>query len=146
MGRGLVLAALVVLVGADAKPDAKGDLARLKGTWRWEAMVNEGQEVPAEQMKDARLIIGDNGEWSVTGAGGELGGTMTLDPSKNPKTMDVKFERGPEKGETSLGIYELTNDTWKICFGLRKANGRPTEFKSKPGSGHVYEDFKRVKP
>jgi uncharacterized protein (TIGR03067 family) len=71
--------------------------------------------------------------------------TMKLDPSKKPKWIDITFTDGPEKGKTRLGIYMLDGDTHKICYGdLGKE--RPTEFVSKPGTGHRLVVFKRAKP
>jgi uncharacterized protein (TIGR03067 family) len=72
-------------------------------------------------------------------------GTFKLDLSKKPKEIDVVFTEGPEKGKTSLGIYELEGDVYKVCIGLT-GKKRPTEFISKPGSGHVLEVLKRQKP
>lgn len=146
MKQRLFLAAAVVLIlGADAKVDAvKKELARFKGTWRWESIISEGSPTPPEQFKDARTIIDDQGRFTVTGAGPEFGGTFTVDPLHHPKTMDVKFNLGPEKGNVLPGIYELDGDTYRLCISLKPAGGRPTQFASKPGSGHVYEVFKRV--
>jgi uncharacterized protein (TIGR03067 family) len=73
------------------------------------------------------------------------GGTFVLDPGKKPKTIDIKFTEGPEKGNTSLGIYELDGDTLKICLTIT-AKDRPTEFAAKAKSGHGFEVLKREKP
>ena len=51
-----------------------------------------------------------------------------------PKMVDLTFTAGPEKGKTSLGIYEVDGDTWKICLGLA-GKGRPKEFTTKAQSG-----------
>ena len=55
------------------------------------------------------------------------------------------FDVGPEKGNTSLGIYEIENDTWKICLTTR-GNNRPKKFATEPGTGHACEVLKREKP
>jgi hypothetical protein len=52
---------------------------------------------------------------------------------------------GPEKGNTSLGIYELQGDDLKLCLTIT-AKDRPTEFAAKPKSGHGFEVLKREKP
>ena len=65
-------------------------------------------------------------------------GTFSIDPSKKPKTIDVKFREGPEKGNTSLGIYELDGDDLKLCLSVTTKE-RPTEFSAKPKSGHGFE-------
>jgi uncharacterized protein (TIGR03067 family) len=66
-------------------------------------------------------------------------------PSAHPKTIDVTFTEGPEKGKSSYGIYELEGDTYRVCIGLT-GKPRPTDFASTPGSGHVLEVLKREKP
>ena len=52
---------------------------------------------------------------------------------------------GPGKGKTMLGIYELTGDTYKVCFAL-PGGERPKEFASKPGSKTMLIVMKREKP
>jgi len=69
-------------------------------------------------------------------------GTYSIDVTSNPKTLDLHFTEGPEKGNTSLGIYELDGDDWKICLSLAPGN-RPSAFATKPGSGHALELLKR---
>ena len=68
---------------------------------------------------------------------------MAIDAAASPKTFDVKFHKGPHKGETSLGIYELDGDTWKICIGLAGVK-RPTKFAAEPGTGHALETLTRA--
>ena len=31
----------------------------------------------------------------------------------------MKFDNGPEKGNTNLGIYQLKGDSWKLCLATR---------------------------
>jgi hypothetical protein len=57
----------------------------------------------------------------------------------------MKFTQGPEKGNTSYGIYELAGDDWKLCLTIA-GKKRPTEFAAKPKSGHGFEVLKREKP
>ena len=72
-------------------------------------------------------------------------GTFKVDPSKKPHTIDITFTDGPEKGTTSLGIFEVDGDTYKLCLS-QKGPTRPTEFVAKPGTGFVLEVLKREKP
>ncbi|MGH9721340.1 MAG: TIGR03067 domain-containing protein, partial [Bryobacteraceae bacterium] len=59
-----------------------------------------------------------------------------------PKTLDLTFTAGPEKGNTSLGIYELDGDDWTICLTTRDGR-RPKKFAAAPGAGHALETLKR---
>ena len=57
----------------------------------------------------------------------------------------MKFTEGPEKGNTSLGIYQLEGDDLKLCLTIT-AKDRPAEFAAKPKSGLGIEVLKREKP
>ena len=58
--------------------------------------------------------------------------------------MPPKPPREKTKGKTTLSIYEIEGDTLKIC-SVEPGKDRPTEFSSKPGSGHFLRVFKREK-
>jgi hypothetical protein len=56
-----------------------------------------------------------------------------------PKTID-----GPNDltRQRIMGIYELTDDTLRVCYDLT-GNGRPDTFKCPAGSGRACYYFKR---
>jgi uncharacterized protein (TIGR03067 family) len=136
-----VAAALVCLAGDDLKNDsAKQEYGRFTGTWKFESVEVEGQAMPAE---NASLVLKDN-KFTVTLGPQQFSGTYKVDVDKNPKQIDVTYEDGPQKGKAHLGIYELKGDTYKVCIGM-PGKSRPTEFVTKPGSGHVLEVLKREK-
>src|ERR1019366_6726666 len=62
---------------------------------------------------------------------------------KSPKTVDLNFTAGPEKGYRNLGIYELAGDTWKLCLATRGPI-RPKNFSTKPGDGVALETLVRA--
>jgi uncharacterized protein (TIGR03067 family) len=72
-------------------------------------------------------------------------GTVTIAPTKKPKTIDAtQTSEGNNRGKTTLGIYEIDGNTMDVCSaGFRTE--RPTEFSSKPGSGHFLRVYKREK-
>jgi uncharacterized protein (TIGR03067 family) len=74
--------------------------------------------------------------------GATYSGKLKLDASAAPGKLDLMFEEGPEKGNTSLGIYTLDGDRWTLCLTLAGRN-RPTEFATKAGSGHALETLER---
>ena len=130
--------------GKEKVTTVNDELRRFEGSWQFESLIVEGRDVPIEALKEIRLVLRGNTfetvEPKVT-----YKGTFTPNLSVTPKTMDMAFTEGPEAGKTIQGIYELDGDTYKLCVGLA-GKPRPSEFVSKPGSGHALEVLKRVKP
>jgi uncharacterized protein (TIGR03067 family) len=124
----------------------KSDAELLQGTWTVVALEMDGQETPAAMLGDARIVLkGDR--FQSLGMGAVYEGKLVLDPKASPKTFDLKFTKGPEKGNTALGIYALDGDEWKICFTTRLgATDRPKKFATKSGTGIALEILKRGKP
>ena len=69
---------------------------------------------------------------------------FTLDPSRKPKTIDYQMIDGPTKGKKQLGIYEVTGDTARFCFGLPGAE-RPPDFASQSGDRRTLSVWQRKK-
>src|ERR1017187_2182219 len=119
----------------------KQDLDRLQGTWSIAALELNGQTVGA--IGDARIVI-EGSRFTSTGMGDEYAGTLTVDSSVSPARIDMKFESGPEKGNTNPGIYQLDGDSWKLCLATRGTK-RPAKFVSPPDSGIAVETLARGK-
>jgi uncharacterized protein (TIGR03067 family) len=119
------------------------DLKLLQGAWSITSLEVDGQESPDSMLTDASLVIKGN-RFTTTGMGAVYEGTLKLDPSRRPPQIDMKFEAGPEKGNTNLGIYKLDGDTWKLCLATR-GSVRPSKFASTPGSGVALETLTRAK-
>lgn len=117
------------------------DLDLLQGSWTVTALEVDGQAMPAGMLGDARIAIAGN-RFTSTGMGATYEGTLELDASANPPRLDMKFEAGPEKGHTNLGIYQLEGYTWKLCLATR-GPVRPASFASTPGSGFAVETLVR---
>lgn len=119
------------------------DLDLLQGTWTVTALEMDGQETPATMLGNARIVI-KRDRFISTGMGAEYEGTLKLATSTKPRQIDMKFDAGPEKGNTNLGIYKLNGDTWKLCLATR-GKVRPSKFTSTPGSGFAVETLTRGK-
>src|SRR5258706_16101052 len=92
-------------------------------------------------MGKARFSI--QGEhFSASRRGPTYEGTIELDASASPKTVNLNFTAGPEKGNRSLGIYQLDADNWRLCLTLR-GDLRPTAFAAPAGSVFALELFMR---
>ncbi len=121
----------------------KKELQRLKGTWvgaSYERRYNPPTEKELQKMKGMRLVIdGDRITLKQAKAAdpdkqpAELTFKFTIDPTKDPKTIDWLVVLPDGKSSTLRGIYKLDKDPPKdtliLCFGAKQ---RPAEFKPKP--------------
>ncbi len=136
----LVLALLTCSAMAD---DAKDDLKALEGTWDLVYFERDGKEVKLQS--DTKAVY--TGDKFVVKRGDQVisAGTMKLDPGKKPKASEATYTEGAEKGKTFKGIYQIDGDTVKFCRAGLPDDERPTEFKTKPGSGQFAAVYKRTK-
>ncbi len=122
---------------ANEKPSgesaAMNELDKLQGIWVAVAAEKQGEPMSEERVREAKIVFtvaGNRFTMTTAKNRGELKGTLQIDPSKNPRTMDWSALR-PEDGKSldAHGIYDVQGDTLKFCYGEE----RPTEFKTKPG-------------
>lgn len=113
----------------------------IQGTWAVSELEMEGQTISGGMLANARVEV-TGSRFSSLGMGTVYEGTVTLDDSANPHQLNMKFDAGPEKGNTNLGIYQLDGNTWKICLSTR-GEVRPSEFSAPAGSGFVFETLTR---
>ena len=120
-----------------------GDLTRLQGTWRIAALETDGRKMAPAAFAASTIVVKGT-RFTTSSMGAIYEGTITVDSSHTPRRFDMQFTRGPEKGSTSLGIYELAGDRWKICLTMSGAV-RPSAFATAAGSGLALEVLKREK-
>src|SRR6266852_5147521 len=107
----------------------KKELAALQGTWTLVSMEVDGKPVDAERLKSTTLTIKDS-KYSLLARKQLHEVELILDPSKNPKEVDMKFLDGPNKDRVGRGIYQRDGKTLKICRGLDPQQERPKDFKT----------------
>ena len=139
----LVLGVVFLLAADDAADPVKKELARFQGTWKLVSVETDQNKLTEDALQHFRLKI-DGDKFSATEDKTTIHGTFKVDPTKKPKTIDIKMIDAEMKEKTMLGIYELEGDTYKLC-GDMAGKTRPTEFSVKPGSAYVLEVLKRVK-
>jgi uncharacterized protein (TIGR03067 family) len=129
-----VLCASVAVIGISAASaaDSKDDLKAMQGTWRPTSGESAGKAMAGDVLKKTKLVIKDS-KYTVTVGEDPDQGTLKIDASRMPKTMDIISTGGANKGRRIQAIYEIDGDTMKICYDL-SGKGRPKEFKTAPGS------------
>ena len=119
------------------------EMEKLQGEWKGLSLDHEGRAIP--------LMEG----WGWTVAGGEVRlrysptpsrAAYVVDPKQSPKTLDLTGLEGKEKGQVSPCIYKLEGDRLIVCARIPSSKkGRPTEFKSEPGSESGLITLERAK-
>jgi len=104
----------------------------------------EAQDLPPNTIANAGIVVKAN-RFTSLGMGKVYEGALQLDPSTNPRQLNMHFDAGPEKGNTNLCIHELAGDVWKLCIAT-EGSERPSAFISTPGTGIALEMIQRVKP
>lgn len=134
-------------VRADDKKStpAEKEAAWLEGEWKVADVEAAGKSIFADDdLADARIIFKD-GKAEVKGF--EVlfvrDFSFTIDPTKRPKEIDVKFLAGDREGDTFHGIYVTLKDELRICLRLEQTKlGRPKGFSTVSGAG-LYTFFLR---
>jgi uncharacterized protein (TIGR03067 family) len=145
-GRGLLSVVLMLWLSARALPDGderKDELKKHQGTWTVTASVFDGKQASDDVVRSIkRTVTDDHVVWTRNGK--RFAGTkIELDPTREPKTIDVIPDGGPNRGEHVLGIYKLKDDELTICMAA-VGQDRPKEFKAAKGSGCTLRTFKRT--
>jgi uncharacterized protein (TIGR03067 family) len=126
----------------DAKQKAiREEYIRFGGAWRFQSMELDGDKLSEDNTGASRLIIQGNRFFAKHGPQWTPG-EFKIDPTVTPKTIDVIFSEGDGKSSVLNGIYELTDDTYRVALGT-DGQPRPTQLSSKPGSGNGYQVLKR---
>src|SRR5262249_14204254 len=122
------------------------DYDALTGRWQLVKSVVDGKPVPEEEVRKTVLIT-DHDTFRFpedAGVGTAPLGRFTIDPTTNPKQVDSTSLGGPNKGEVTLGIYEVIDANNKRgCWG-KPGGPRPTDFTSTPGSGRTLQYWRLI--
>ena len=128
----LMIVVAGLLIAADAKDDAKKELAKLQGVWQVTSMEVDGQKAGEDEVKQVTVVIKDD-QYSLKQQDNAVNqGTLILDTSKKPMAVDIKPKEGDNSGEVMKGIIEVKGDTQKVCWA-RPDKMRPTKFESEDG-------------
>jgi uncharacterized protein (TIGR03067 family) len=120
---------------ADDTPAGK-EAKWLAGAWRVRHVETHGEALlTAEELAKARITFrGDRAELKGFRVTFVRDFSFKLDPTKQPKQIDVTFLDGPRKGETFEGIYVVRQSEMRICLRLADPeSGRPKGFVTNGG-------------
>jgi uncharacterized protein (TIGR03067 family) len=147
LGVGLIFAVCgTVLSANDAKDEAiKKERKKYEGTWQVVSLEVNGKKVGEQDAQKITVINKPDGKWTIKAEGKVVArGTSVIDPTKKPKAVDLTVTEGNDKGKTTLGIYEFSDDTRKVCLAPA-GKERPTDFAAPSGSGRILAVLKRLK-
>ena len=135
-----LLAASTLLFSQAARADDRKDM---EGTWKVESAEAGGKKIESGDLMEVVVkITGDRYEVKVKDR--TDAGTLKLDETQKPKTMDATDTEGDDVGKVVKAIYDLTGDTLRVCYTL-DGGERPTEFATKEGSPLLLLTYKREK-
>jgi RNA polymerase sigma factor (sigma-70 family) len=123
------------------------ELERLRGTWVAVLAEEQDVRVPDEEIRREKLsLVITADEFIVKTAGQEarLHGTLKIDPTQQPSTMDWSVT-GSKDGRAmeAKGIYELKGDTLKFCYGKERPEAFRTDIGNAPGYSRRLYVFER---
>lgn len=119
------------------------DLKAMEGKWTVAEAEAGGKKIESEDL--AKLVVTITGAtYSLMTDDGPDGGTLTLDETQNPKTMDATDTEGMDVGKVIRAIYEITGDTMRVCYAI-EGGARPTEFATRDGVPWLLITYQRQK-
>src|SRR5581483_3759805 len=123
--------------------EARKDLQEMQGTWKFVSL--EDSKKSKVDVKKRTLFFG--GELCLVREGDKVLqiGVARLVTSKSPRRIDVVVRKGQYQDSTMLGIYEVKDDTLKVCFDP-EGEGRPSTFATKEDTSRFVAVYKRAKP
>ena len=137
------LLATTSLMSSDNQNAIEKDYALFNGVWAFDLVEVDGAKQPDVPFETNRMIVVSAERRFIVVQGKKITrGSFTMDATKTPKQIDIIATNSQGKSLTTLAIYELEGDTYKVCSSFQ-SNERPMEFLREPGSKTVFEVLKR---
>ena len=137
---------------APAAPPIPAELMKLQGNWKCQSIVYDGEEKMGDpKQRDVLTLVAKGAEYRMyclTDPVKNLHirlftGEIALDAATNTFTLTVTD--GREKGKKVHGVYELTKEGFKTCYGPAD-KPRPVKFEAAKDSGLFVESWKVEAP
>ena len=141
----IVLAVPVPLTAGDDE-EVRKELKALQGTLKIVAVEAMGKSLPKESIPEFTFTIEADGKSTGKMAKSEYAARITVNPKKDPKTIDNLHLSGEEKGKKQYGVYKLDGDKLTVAMTQPGAaeSDRPKDFVTK-GAPTVVFVFERIK-
>jgi uncharacterized protein (TIGR03067 family) len=127
--------ALGVVCPAGVQAD---DLKAMEGTWKVQSGEAGGKPIDPGDLKGLVVkITGDH--YTATTNEGTEAGTVKVDETQNPRTMDATKTEGFEAGKVIKAVYKVSEDgeTLTVCYAFDPGAERPTALATKDGVGWI---------
>ena len=144
----VTLLALIPLCVATQADAVKTELAKLGGTWQVVGHETNGKPTNEDHWRKVQFVFKGN---QLTFLGDDILRkkvakiTLVIDPATRPRVIDLKIVEGEFKGTTLEGVYEIKDDSLKICFRNDETKNRPNNFSTREDSNLVLFVLKRDK-
>jgi uncharacterized protein (TIGR03067 family) len=128
----MVMSAAIVAgstLGAQEKTAAKG-VPALQGTWTVTAI--NGQSTADAGQNMTLTITGERYSQAVNGEVNERG-TIKVDPTKKPMTIDFTISEGNDAGKPQAGLVEVTGDSMTMHLSQPGDATRPSSMAPQEG-------------
>jgi RNA polymerase sigma factor (sigma-70 family) len=137
----------VLPVGSAAAPaeDNKAiqqEKAKLKGAWEAIKWVTDGGEIPMKEL-NIQLTVDIDDETIVFNKAVKR--PYTINPRKQPKTLDMKDLSDPKQEKLHPAIYQIEGDTLTLSMAEVSGKARPKEFSSSREANTTLLVYKRKK-
>ncbi|MFM7103096.1 MAG: ThuA domain-containing protein [Verrucomicrobiota bacterium] len=116
-------------------------LADLNGTWVIHSVQAGGIPVEDDTVRQAEMDLKD-GSYHFRTPASEARGTVKIDNSSNPASMDVTETEGSNVGRRLLAVFEMTANGWRANYDFQGAS-RPASFQSGADNGYVLVEYRR---
>jgi uncharacterized protein (TIGR03067 family) len=125
-----LLATMVLATAVAAQEPVSKGIASLQGRW---LVVQVGEQTVAPTDPEGAFMV--TGDKYVQGVGGRVTerGTIQVDGTKQPMTIDFVISAGRFANTRQLGIFEVSGDTVRFHLAAPGATTRPENFTPKEG-------------
>ena len=141
---------IVVKIDPISNPTIDPDLEKMKGTWLAVAEENSGKKKTLSDVKQMnKLLQIDGDKFELSWLQQKIKGTLKIIPNEQLPAIDLSGKLPTGKFADLRGIYELKDDTFRLCYKAHLVNGdevdRPKSFKTENGARQICVTFKRQK-